>query len=131
MHQYKTTLSSIEELEKLYTALNWNQIGLTRDELNQMVAGSWYSIFVYKEANLIGTGRIISDGIITGLICGVGVLPLYQGQGVGKKIIEKLVNECEKNRIFPQLMCDKSLISFYESIGFKEFTVGMNYSIKR
>ena len=90
MHQYKTTLSSIEELEKLYTALNWNQIGLTRDELNQMVAGSWYSIFVYKEANLIGTGRIISDGVITGLICGVGVLPLYQGQGVGKKIIEKI-----------------------------------------
>lgn len=131
MHQYKTTLSSIEALEKLYTALNWNQIGLTRDELNQMVAGSWYSIFVYREGHLIGTGRIISDDVITGLICGVGVLPLYKGQGVGKKIIGKLVNECEKNRIFPQLMCDKSLISFYESIGFKEFTVGMNYSIKR
>ena len=101
--------------------MNWNQVGLSVDELKNMAMGSWYSFYVYDDLTLIGTGRIISDSIITGLICGVGVYPSYQNQGIGKEIIKNLIIECEKNKVFPQLMCTKSLIPFYKSIGFEEF----------
>lgn len=131
MYTYQMKLKTIKDLEMLYQALKWNKVGLSLGELEKMIEGSWYSLYVYHENKLIGTGRIISDGIITGVICGVGVLPSFQGQGIGKEIVIRLVNQCEKNKIFPQLLCDKSLVSFYESIGFEEFTVGMNYPIKR
>lgn len=96
-----------------------------------MAIGSWYNLYVYDELTLIGTGRIISAGVITGLICGVGVSPFFQNQGIGKEIVMRLIQECEKNKIYPQLMCNKSLVAFYESIGFEGFSVGMTYPIER
>lgn len=73
MYKYQTELKKIEDLEKLYQKLEWNKIGLSVNVLQKMTKGSWYSLYVYDESTLIGTGRIISDGIITGLICGLGV----------------------------------------------------------
>ena len=69
--------------------------------------------------------------MITGLICGVGVLPVYQRKGIGKDIIENLVTHCKNQRVFPQLMCEDHLIDFYENLGFKPFTTGMTYPIER
>lgn len=131
MYKYQTHLKKIEDLENLYQILEWNRIGLSIDELKKMTNGSWYNLYVYNENILIGTGRIISDGTITGLICGVGVSPSFQNKWIGKEIVRRLVKECEHNQIFPQLMCNKSLLSFYKAIGFEEFSVGMNYPIER
>lgn len=83
----------------LYESLGWNSLKLTVNELEQMCKQSWYAIYAFKEQQLIGMGRIISDGVITGIICGVGVLPEYQSIGIGKEIIERLVQRCEKIRL--------------------------------
>ena len=39
-----------------------------------MCKQSWYVIYAFKEQQLIGMGRVISDGVITGIICGVRVI---------------------------------------------------------
>lgn len=122
---------NIEAMMDLYESLNWNRIGLTENEFKEMIAGSWYNLFIYDDTRLIATGRVISDGVITGLICGVGVHPDYQGQGIGREIVMRLVEKLQVNGIYPQLMCEETLIPFYEKIGFEKFTVGMNYPIQR
>jgi GNAT superfamily N-acetyltransferase len=76
-------------------------------------------------------GRVISDGIITGILCGVCVSPDYQSKGIGKEIIDKLVHYCEQNRVIPQLLCDAALEPYYEKHGFRKFTIGMTKDIKR
>ncbi|MCU5463390.1 MULTISPECIES: GNAT family N-acetyltransferase [Bacillus cereus group] len=115
----------------LYEFLGWNSLKLTVNELEQMCKQSWYAIYAFKEQQLIGMGRIISDGVITGIICGVGVLPEYQSIGIGKEIIERLVQRCEKNKVIPQLMCVEKLQSYYESVGFEAFSIGMTKHIMR
>jgi ribosomal protein S18 acetylase RimI-like enzyme len=119
------------ELEKIYDALGWNSIHLTVDELERMCKQSWYNVYAYDDNQLVGMGRVISDGVITGVICGLCVLPSYQSKGIGKEILNLLVKHCEKNRVIPQLMCVESLEPYYKANGFKKFTIGMNKQINR
>ncbi|MED1557563.1 GNAT family N-acetyltransferase [Bacillus paramycoides] len=115
----------------LYESLGWNSLKLTVNELEQMCIQSWYAIYVFDNKKLVGMGRVISDGVITGIICGVCVLPEYQYKGIGKEIVERLNRYCEQNRVNPQLMCVEDLKPYYESIGFEEFSIGMTKYIKR
>ncbi|ASZ66094.1 GNAT family N-acetyltransferase [Bacillus cereus] len=123
--------TKFNELLALYESLGWNSIKLTVNELEQMCKQSWYAIYAFKEQQLIGMGRVISDGVITGVICGVGVLPKYQSSGIGKEIVKRLIQHCEQNKVIPQLMCVEKLQSYYESIGFEAFSIGMTKHIIR
>ncbi|MFB4337416.1 MULTISPECIES: GNAT family N-acetyltransferase [Bacillus] len=118
-------------LLSLYESLGWNSLKLTVNELERMCKQSWYAIYAFKEQQLIGMGRVISDGVITGVICGVGVLPKYQSSGIGKEIVKRLIQHCEQNKVIPQLMCVEKLQSYYESIGFEAFSIGMTKHIIR
>ena len=102
--------TKFNELLALYESLGWNSIKLTVNELEQMCKQSWYAIYVFDDKRLVGMGRVISDGVITGIICGVGVLPKYQSSGIGKEIVKRLIQHCEQNKVIPQLMCVKIAI---------------------
>ncbi|HDR8184533.1 TPA: GNAT family N-acetyltransferase [Bacillus thuringiensis] len=115
----------------LYESLGWNSLKLTLNELEQMCKQSWYAIYAFDDKKLVGMGRIISDGVITGIICGICVLREYQSIGIGKEIVERLIQHCEQNKVIPQLMCVEKLQSYYESKGFEVFSIGMTKSIKR
>lgn len=120
-----------KQLLTLYESLGWNSLGLTVNDLKQMCNQSWYAIYAFDKQQLVGMGRIISDGVVTGIICGVGVLPKYQSKGIGKEILNRIIQHCEQNRIIPQLMCEENLGSYYESLGFKKFSIGMSRNLKR
>ncbi|HDR3892748.1 GNAT family N-acetyltransferase [Bacillus sp. FSL W7-1334] len=118
-------------LLSLYESLGWNSLKLTVNELEQMCKQSWYAIYVFDDKRLVGMGRVISDGVITGIICGVGVLPKYQSSGIGKEIVKRLIQHCEQNKVIPQRMCVEKLQSYYQSIGFEAFSIGMTKHIIR
>ncbi|HEB4955523.1 GNAT family N-acetyltransferase [Bacillus cereus] len=118
-------------LLSLYESLEWNSLKLTVNELERMCKQSWYAIYVFDDKRLVGMGRVISDGVITGIICGVGVLPKYQSSGIGKEIVKRLIQHCEQKKVIPQLMCVEKLQSYYESIGFEAFSIGMTKHIIR
>ncbi|KOS28106.1 acetyltransferase [Bacillus anthracis] len=115
----------------LYESLGWNSLKLTVNELEQMCKQSWYAIYAFDDKKLVGMGRIISDGVITGFICGVCVMPEYQSIGIGKEIVGRLIQRCEQSKVIPQLMCAHQLQSYYESIGFEAFSIGMTKHIMR
>lgn len=118
-------------LLSLYESLGWNSLKLTVNELERMCKQSWYAIYVFDDKRLVGMGRVISDRVIIGIICGVGVLPKYQSIGIGREIVERLIQHCEQNKVIPQLMCVEKLQSYYESIGFEAFSIGMTKHIIR
>ncbi|MCP3773187.1 GNAT family N-acetyltransferase [Paenibacillus sp. MZ04-78.2] len=119
------------QLLSLYESLGWNSLNLSVDDLEKMCNQSWYAIYAFDDQKLVGMGRIISDGVITGLICGLCVLPSYQSKGIGKEMLNRMIDHCERNRVIPQLMCTESLESYYASFGFKKFTVGMTRKLIR
>ncbi|AZS15265.1 GNAT family N-acetyltransferase [Paenibacillus lutimineralis] len=119
------------QLLSLYESLGWNSLNLSSDDLKQMCNQSWYAIYAFKDQKLVGMGRIISDGVITGIICGLCVLPSYQSKGIGKEMLNRMIEHCEQNRVIPQLLCTENLEPYYESFGFRKFTVGMTRNIIR
>ncbi|MCQ6561265.1 GNAT family N-acetyltransferase [Paenibacillus mendelii] len=122
---------NFDQLLALYESLGWNSLGLTGDELELMCKQSWYAMYAFDEQQLVGMGRVVSDGVITGVICGVCVLPSYQSTGIGKEMLNRIIHHCEQNRVIPQLMCVEHLEAYYETLGFKKFTIGMTRSINR
>lgn len=123
--------NDFRQLLTIYEELGWNSLHLTVNDLEKMCTQSWYAIYAFDQQKLVGMGRIISDGVITGIICGVCVLPSFQSKGIGKEMLYRMVAHSEHNRVIPQLMCAESLESYYESVGFKKFSVGMTRNINR
>lgn len=123
---YSTSLSSAEELYTFYESLGWNDfLQLNKDQLVQAMKQSWYVIYVYEGEKLVGTGRVVSDGVINAYLCGIGVDPSYQNKGIGTEISNRLVEVCKNNRLHIQLFCEEELESYYMNKGFEKFAIGM------
>ncbi|MCG7346289.1 GNAT family N-acetyltransferase [Sporosarcina sp. ACRSL] len=113
------------ELVRIYEELGWNSLQLTVTDLEKMCKQSWYAVYAYEDYRLVGMGRVISDGVITAIICGLCVLPNYQSRGIGKELMKCIINHCEEHQVIPQLMCVEDLERYYEELGFKRFSIGM------
>ncbi|MEH7237971.1 GNAT family N-acetyltransferase [Bacillus sp. JJ1562] len=119
-----------EQLLRLYESLGWNSLGLSVSDLERMCRQSWYAAYAFDDQQLVGMGRVISDGVMTAIICGVGVLQSYQSKGIGKEIVNRIIKHCEQNKVIPQLMCVESLEPYYNGLGFKKFSIGMTKNNK-
>ncbi|RJG20446.1 GNAT family N-acetyltransferase [Paenibacillus thiaminolyticus] len=80
---------------------------------------------VYDGERLVGTGRVVTDGFINAYLCGVGVHPDYQQQGIGSELIRRLGRTCREAGLHVQLFCSAEKISYYERFGFDTFAIGM------
>jgi aralkylamine N-acetyltransferase len=67
---------------------------------------------------LIGAGRMLSDGICYAAIFDVGVLPEYQKKGIGKGLMQELLNGEEGMPI--HLTSTFGNEDFYKKLGFKK-----------
>jgi len=61
------------------------------NDLKTVFSNSMFKCFVYADETLIGVGRALADGIDCSYICDVAIHPKYQGQGIGKEIVNKLI----------------------------------------
>lgn len=84
-------------------------------------------IFIYDDSNLIGFGRAISDGEYQAAIYDVAVLPEYQGKGIGKLIVEKIVESLPGCNFI--LYASPGKEKFYEKLNFKKLKTGMGLFI--
>lgn len=67
---------------------------------------------------LIGACRMLSDGICYAAIFDVGVLPEYQKKGIGKRLMQELLNGEEDMPI--HLTSTFGNEDFYKKLGFKK-----------
>jgi len=65
-------------------------------------------------------GRAISDGISDAYLQDVAVLSPYRNQGIGQKIVEKLVEICQNSGIdWIGLVAQPGTFSLYHRCGFQ------------
>ena len=72
---------------------------------------------------IIGMGKLIGDNAIFWCLVDVWVLPEHQGRGIGKNIVDRLVQYAKDNSIPGTsisvfLMAAKGKEGFYEKCGF-------------
>jgi Predicted acetyltransferase len=92
-------------------------------QAEQAINKGLFSIIALHENRVIGMGRLVGDGIMYWYIQDIVVLPEYQGRGIGKAIVERLIrfveyNSIPKTSVTIGLMSAKGKDAFYEKLGF-------------
>jgi GNAT superfamily N-acetyltransferase len=109
------------EYFELFITTGWNkQYQASPEEIEQANRNSWLTVSAYDEEKLVGFGRVVTDFVLHAMIFDMIILPVYQGQGIGTMILEKLVKKCKDHGIRDiQLFCAKGKRGFYEKNGFE------------
>lgn len=104
----------------LFLTTGWNDsYKLTAKELASALEQSWYTYAAYDGEKLVGFGRIVCDGIVHAVIFDLIILLEYQRKGLGKVILEKLVDKCKQHQVRDiQLFSATNKAGFYEKSGF-------------
>ena len=113
-------MPSQEQFWDLFQTTCWNDTyHLSPQELFLAVSINWFAVSAFDGERLVGFGRVVSDGVLHAMIYEMIVLPEYQGQGIGKQILQLLVQRClDANIRDTQLFCARGKRSFYERFGF-------------
>lgn len=115
----------VDQLNNLFNAVGWTS--RTPEKWKKALDVSTYVASVWDNERLIGFGRIFEDGTMANFY-DIGVLPEYQGRGVGKQIMENLIDKI-KDKEYASLAlwpweANPANVPFYESLGFVK-TEGM------
>lgn len=119
--EFKENTLTVEDFQELRTAVGWFKAHPLLAE--RSVNGTLYSACAYAEGKTVGMARVIGDGGMTLYVQDVIVHPSYQGQGIGKKLMEFVMNYIkssapEGSMLQVSLMASKGKESFYERFGF-------------
>ncbi len=117
---YTSSMANITEnkLQRLFQAVKWKS-ARHPERLLQAISGSHAVITAWKGNELVGLVNAISDGCMTAYFHYMLVDPAYQGQGIGKKLMEQMLARYEDYET-KVLIAYPDVISFYESIGFRK-----------
>lgn len=121
------------DTQRLYMSLKWYQLpGYTDEEIEKAVHNSFYSVYAYDGLVLVGLGRVVSDGTTVAILSGLCVRERYRRHGIGAEIVTRLAYYCQSGnfRMNVQLVCEDSLIPWYESLGFERFSMGMRKCVE-
>jgi ribosomal protein S18 acetylase RimI-like enzyme len=87
---------------------------------------SIFGVVVYDGETPVGLGRIVGDGGCFFEIVDIAVLPEHQKRGLGRLIMERLVEYLKENApstAYVSLMADHGTPRFYEKFGFEIATL--------
>ena len=135
---YKNDIS-VEDYNYLRKSVGWNEIDITQAKVG--ISNSLYLITAIHMNKTIGLVRVVGDGGYVAIIVDVIVLPDYQGIGIGKILLQKIMKFInsgllEGQSVFINLMSAKGRETFYKQFGFTErpnelMGCGMTQWIKR
>jgi N-acetylglutamate synthase-like GNAT family acetyltransferase len=125
---YTEEVPNASDLFTLYETEQWNDLlRLTKKSLHQAISNSWYVISAYEQSKLVGTGRLISDGVTVALISGLIVDPAYRRRSIGKNMINKMISKCKQHKLAIQLFTTDENMEYYKNLGFATFANGLIY----
>lgn len=117
---YTSSIPNSDDYVRLFDTTGWNNsYQASAEELITSITHSWKRVCAYEGEHLVGFGRVVSDGVLYGIIYDLIVLPEYQGKGIGDEILRKLVDACQSAGLRSiQLFSAQGKCEFYKKRGF-------------
>ena len=92
--------------------------------LSTVFGNSRFRWLVRQNGLLVAAGRALADGADCAYICDVAVCPTHQGSGLGKAMVQRLVEQCQGHRkIILYSVPGKE--PFYRRLGFQPMRTAM------
>jgi len=128
------TLSNLSTLG----GINTNEV-LKKEIIKEIITNKDYVIIIsedIKSREVIGTAtlfieqKFIHNGGKVGHIEDVTTRKGYEGNGVGREIIKKLITISRERGCYKIILdCDEKVSEFYEKIGFKKKAIMMRFDL--
>lgn len=120
--RYCEYLPDTQQYLSLFETTGWNQkYKASAEDLIEALKNSQFMVMAYDGEQLVGCGRVVTDGVMHAMIYEMIVSPSYQGQGIGSVILNMLVAKCKAANIRDiQLFSAAGKAPFYRKHGFVE-----------
>ncbi|MFJ7466958.1 GNAT family N-acetyltransferase [Peribacillus frigoritolerans] len=118
---------TLDDFKYLCSSVGWEDY-MNFDVAETSIKNSIFSVTVRDSHKVIGMGRIVGDGAIYYYIQDIVVHPGYQGKGIGKEIMNALVEYLKENapdKAFVGLFASEGKGGFYEKYDFKDYSPNM------
>ena len=112
-------------LEKLQILFNHNTLWAkdrSKDQIRLMLSNSNVIITLWNKNNLVGFGRATTDQVYRAVLWDIVVSKDLQGIGLGKVLIEELLNDKKINSAEKIYLMTTDRKDFYKQLGFKVHT---------
>lgn len=106
----------IEQIMPIYELNDWSS-AQKPELLYRALLNSHYLVSAWQKDQLVGIGNAISDGSLVVYYPHLLVHPAYQGQEIGKRIVEMLKKRYAGFHMH-MLVADQAAIKFYKKCGF-------------
>lgn len=98
----------------------WSDSNDDVDLARRIVSGSFLFAVAVLKAQVIGMGRVISDGVSDAYIQDVTVDPVFRGLTIGSRLVQMLVEKLESSGIgWIGLIAEQNSHPFYTPLGFR------------
>ena len=99
-------------------------------QVEKALKNGLFNVSAVCDGNVIGMGRLVGDGAMYWYLQEIIVLPEYQGKGIGKSIVNRLIEHIKSEavpgtKIEIGLTAVKGKEPFYEKFGFSVCPTGM------
>jgi ribosomal protein S18 acetylase RimI-like enzyme len=112
------TVASVEDFLRLRQISGLSP--RSREAAEKGLPNSLYGIHIQTRSTTIAMGRVVGDGALNFEIVDVAVAPTFQGQGLGRVVMEHIMSYLDREALpsaYITLMAD--VPELYEKFGFK------------
>jgi len=123
-YELKENILTAKDFLKLRDSAGWGGAP-PEHQIEAALKNSLVTISAVFEGRIIGMGRLVGDGVSICYVQEMIIYPEYQGKGIGKAIMDKLISFVKKNGftntyITIGLFSAKGKEGFYRNLGFVE-----------
>jgi ribosomal protein S18 acetylase RimI-like enzyme len=92
--------------------------------LRTAFSNSMFKCLGYDAGKIVAAGRAVADGVDCSYLCDIAIHPAYQGAGLGKTVIQRLIGQSRGHRkIILYAVPGKE--TFYGKFGFRRMLTAM------
>ena len=118
-------LPALDELVALYDSVGWSAYTTSPETLAAALAGSAAVAVARLDGQLAGLARVVSDGHTVAYLQDVLVVPQFQGTGIGRRLVELVLEPFARVRQKVLLTDDEpGQAAFYAALGFAQVGAG-------
>ncbi len=92
--------------------------GRSPEQLERSFQNSFAVCIAHAEGRVVGTARVLSDGVCNAYLVDVWTQSLFRRRGIARQMIERLCSRLKGQHLY--LQADSEIAEVYHRLGFQE-----------
>jgi ribosomal protein S18 acetylase RimI-like enzyme len=126
---YRLDLNNVDWAElKATLAADMFDNGRTPEQLERSFRNSHATCLAYLDGRIIGTARVLSDGVCNAYLLDVWTHSAHRRRGIASRMVRSLIEPLRGQHVYLQ---SDDAVEFYRKLGFAEQPVGLSRIVGR